>query len=184
MFRTRSWTLIVPVFSIACAGAPAGEPGRNAGTASPPLASAAPATPANQTSPSPSSASESAEGHAHHAPHGGALTEVGDEFAHLELVIDGATGAGRIYSLDGEAERAVRLKQPSIEIAVELSTGTVVQVFDAVTSPLTGESVGDASEFASRGPLPKGIRAARVVEISTRGTTFKQVPLNLTPGDH
>jgi hypothetical protein len=42
--------------------------------------------------------------HEHTAPHGGSLVEFGEEFAHIELVLDSATGVLTAYVLDGEAE--------------------------------------------------------------------------------
>ena len=48
-------------------------------------------------------------GHEHVAPHGGALVELGEELAHLELVHDPTTGTLTAYVLDGEAEQAVRV---------------------------------------------------------------------------
>ena len=61
----------------------------------------------------------SASAHEHHAPHKGTLVEFGEEFAHLELVIDAATGRVSAYVLDGEAEKSVRIGQTGeIEIKV------------------------------------------------------------------
>ena len=45
--------------------------------------------------------------HEHKPPHSGTLVEFGEEFAHLELVLDAATGTLKAYALDGEAEKAV-----------------------------------------------------------------------------
>ena len=49
--------------------------------------------------------------HQHKAPHKGTLVEFGEEFAHLELVLDQATGKISAWVLDGEAEKAVRVAQ-------------------------------------------------------------------------
>ena len=60
--------------------------------------------------------------HEHHAPHGGSLQVFGKEFAHLELVLDAATGRLTAYALDGEAEGPVRLKQRLIRLRVTRCT--------------------------------------------------------------
>ena len=49
--------------------------------------------------------------HEHHAPHHGALEVLGDEFAHVELVLDEKTGRLTAYVLDGEAENPRALQE-------------------------------------------------------------------------
>ena len=46
--------------------------------------------------------------HEHTAPHGGTLVVFGNEFAHIELVLDQTTGKLTAYVLDGEAEKSVQ----------------------------------------------------------------------------
>jgi hypothetical protein len=64
------------------------------------------------------SSSSKTHGHEHHAPHDGTLVELGEEFAHLELVLNAQTGTLTVYVLDGEAEQSVRIAQPEIELTV------------------------------------------------------------------
>ena len=58
--------------------------------------------------------------HAHHhhtAPHGGALVVLGEEFAHVEFVLEEKRPENSlVYVLDSEAEKPVRLSQKTIEL--------------------------------------------------------------------
>jgi hypothetical protein len=67
---------------------------------------------------------ESAGGHEHHhhshgekGPHGGALVAIGDDAAHLEVVLDAETGKVTAYVLDGSAENPVSIKVEQLELA-------------------------------------------------------------------
>src|SRR3954463_7317819 len=90
-----------------------------------------------------------ARSHEHHAPHKGTLIEFGEEFAHLELVIDQASGKITAYVLDGEAEKAVRVAQGTVEISVPKTdkTDAFTITLKAQASALSGEKEGDTSEF-------------------------------------
>ena len=122
--------------------------------------------------------------HEHHAPHKGTLVEFGEEFAHLEIVLD-ATGKLSAYALDGEAEKAVRLKQAEIVIAIIGVKGLDSITLKAQASPLSGETVGDSSEFAAQSDSLKGVTQfdGVVKDITTRGTNFKDVKFNFPKGN-
>ncbi len=96
--------------------------------------------------------------HKHAAPHDGTLVAFGDEFAHLELVLDEKTGKLSAYALDGEAENSVRLKQTEIEIGIKKPSVFSVEL-NAVENSLTGEKVGDTSEFAAASEQLKNLKA-------------------------
>jgi hypothetical protein len=124
-----------------------------------------------------------ASGHEHHAPHGGTLVELGSEFAHVELVLDAASGTLTAYVLDGEAEESVRVKQPSLKIAIESpepgGPGAVdhLDLF-ARADVLTGETVGDTSEFSATSQSLRGrVRIKGSIEdITVKGEEFRGVP--------
>jgi hypothetical protein len=120
--------------------------------------------------------------HTHQAPHGGMLVELGDEFAHVELAIESATGKVTAYVLDGEAEKPIRLEQK--EIVLKTRTGDVV--LQAVGSPLTGEKPGDTSQFEGRSDPLKGLKEldGTLVRIVVKGKEVTNVPLRLQPGVH
>jgi hypothetical protein len=61
-------------------------------------------------------------GHPHHShgkkgPHNGALVAIGEDAAHLEVVLDAETGKVTVYVLDGEAKNAVPIKAEKLELA-------------------------------------------------------------------
>lgn len=118
--------------------------------------------------------------HEHHAPHGGSLVELGEgEFAHLELLLDPVTGELTGYSLDGEAENPIRLKQPQIDLLLRgvKGPGEFTLPLAARANSLTGETVGDTSEFSGRSDLLKGATrfTGRILTISTKGSKFDAV---------
>jgi hypothetical protein len=121
--------------------------------------------------------------HAHHAPHGGALTELGEEFAHVEVRVDAELGEIRLNLLDGESENPVRSRQP--DLMVTLKDGASLRLA-AAANPLTGETVGDSSEFAGSFPALRGIdRLEAVLErVDVLGKSFENVPLHWPKGTH
>lgn len=125
--------------------------------------------------------------HEHKAPHGGALIEFGEEFAHLELVLD-KDGNLTGYVLDGEAEKAVRVKQKEIEVkisAVEGKAQALTVSLKAKANVLTGESEGDTSEFTAAAPALKGVKKfeAAVGAITIKGKDFKETKFKFPEGN-
>lgn len=136
-----------------------------------------------------------AQAHEHTAPHGGALIELGEEVAHIELVLDAATGELTAYVLDGEAEAPVRIAAPALTIhlaAGQPSPGQGVIAdadrsiaLTAVANPLTGESQGDTSEFRGRSAVLRGAVGfeATIVRVEVRGQTFEGVRFRYPDGN-
>jgi hypothetical protein len=128
------------------------------------------------------------EGHAHAAPHGGSLIEFGDEFAHLELVLDAATGRLTAYALDGEAEKSVRLTQPSIVLSLTVPDvlSPIVATLEPVENALTGEKAGDTSQFSATVAELKGRKAFRgtVASLAIRGQSFSRVRFEFPATGH
>lgn len=124
------------------------------------------------------------EEHDHIAPHGGTLVAFGDEFAHLEFVLDEKTGKLSAYALDGEAENPVRVKQTEIEIGIKKPSVFSVKL-NAVENSLTGEKVGDTSEFAAASEQLKNLQAfdATIISINIKGKDFKNVEFNFPKGN-
>lgn len=139
-------------------------------------------------------------GHDHHhhvAPRGGMLVEVGDHFANLEVVVDTATGRLTAHVMDGCAEQAIRIAQPEIMLTVilppdpdEAAAEAHVVSLAAVANPLTGETVGDTSEFTAVVPELVGARyfAGVVGDLEIRGTMVAGLdfyyPEDLDRGQH
>jgi hypothetical protein len=123
--------------------------------------------------------------HEHHAPHQGTLVEFGEEFAHLELVLDTATGLLTGYMLDGEAEKPVRLLQTEIRIDVQAKAGGFGVQLKATGSSLTGEKPGDTSQFEGQADGLKGLKEfdATVAKVTVKGKDFAGVQFNFPRGN-
>lgn len=109
--------------------------------------------------------------HEHKAPHGGSLVEIGDEFAHLELVLDADSGKLTAFVLDGEAEKSLRIRQKALVLKLGASSVTL----RAEDNPLTGEKPGDCSEFSARSAKFRARRKfeGRFGPLTILGKTFK-----------
>jgi hypothetical protein len=122
-------------------------------------------------------------GHEHHAPHGGTLVELGEEAAHIELVLDRSSGSLTAYVLDGEAEESVRIAQPSLDLVIDAPgpAGRVLPLA-ARANVLTGETVGDSSEFgATDGALQTGgTIKGQVRHIHVKGQVFDHLPFEVS----
>lgn len=125
-------------------------------------------------------------GHEHTAPHGGTLVVLGDEFAHLEIVLDPGTGELTAYVLDGEAESPVRLEQEEIEMKIDAAKkGGASLRLKAAANVLTGETTGDSSEFSAQSDKLKGVErfGAVVTSITVKGNRFEEVELRFPEGN-
>ncbi|MGD0566156.1 MAG: hypothetical protein ABSA34_02355 [Candidatus Goldiibacteriota bacterium] len=115
--------------------------------------------------------------HEHKAPHSGVLVECGEEFAHIELLNDPESGKLTAYVLDGEAENPVRLRQGSIKLKIKAGGKDILLALKAVANPLTGETVGDTSEFSAVSEKLKGTAGftGQVTLIKINGETFRNL---------
>ena len=126
-----------------------------------------------------------ASAHEHHPPHKGTLVEFGEEFAHLELVLDAATGKLMAYGLDGEAEKSVRLKQLEIVIEITGIKDLPSITLKAQSEDLSGEKPGDTSVFSVTDEKLKNVKIfdGVVKAINIRGKDFKDVKFNFPKGN-
>ena len=122
--------------------------------------------------------------HVFTAPHGGTLLAIGTEFAHVELVHDPATGDLVAYVLDGEAKLGVRLAQETIDVDLLGDSGPGSVVLRAVANPLTGEQVGDSSEFRGRSERLRGRTSFDGVirRLGLKGKTVEGLAFNVPLG--
>lgn len=163
--------VLLGVAAVACGGetpTPGAVPATNVAEA-PPAAVDAPAT----------TSETDHTGHTHEAPHGGTLVELGDHFGYLELVLDAEVGSMTVYVLDAEAEQAVRIAQTTMVVtfdAPERMTGQALTLA-AKANVLTGETVGDTSQFGVTDAALKGIsvNGARIREVIVKGQTFRDL---------
>jgi hypothetical protein len=124
--------------------------------------------------------------HEHKAPHGGALVVFGEEFAHLELVLDSQEGLLTAYVLDGEAEHAVRIAQPEIQLKLTAKSQDAWPLsLNAQANVLTGEKVTDSSEFTGQSDKLKGVEHfdGEVVSLAIKGQTFHNIKFRFPEGN-
>ena len=113
--------------------------------------------------------------HVHVAPHGGVLTELGDHYAQLEVVVDPAEGMVTLYVLDAEAQRAIRIGQSSVGVVATTGPSASISLqLTPVASALTGERAGEASEFRAQSDALRGATRVdvRIESVTVRGQSF------------
>ena len=125
--------------------------------------------------------------HAHTAPHGGTLVVFGDEFGHIEFVLDQTTGKLTGYVLDGEAEKSVRVSQKTIELKIhreDIQSDFSLQL-SGVANVLTGETEGDTSQFAAQSDALKDASEfhAEIVSIGIKGQVFTDINFEFPEGN-
>jgi hypothetical protein len=128
-----------------------------------------------------------ARAHEHTAPHNGNLVEIGEEFAHLELVIDPLAGKLIVYVLDGEAEKPVRIKTKFLELTLTEVNGEKMEErleVKPVSSSLSGEKEGDTSEFAVTSQKLKSAKTfkGKIKEMRIKGKDLKEVTVEYEQG--
>ncbi|MEZ6015405.1 MAG: hypothetical protein R3F49_09850 [Planctomycetota bacterium] len=130
-----------------------------------------------------------AEEHAHvHEPmFGGALVELGDHVANLEVLLAPETGELTIYLLDGHASNTVRAAQETLALTVEPEGGEPFALtLKQVASALSGEKVGDSSTYKVQDDRLKGLDHLHgdVASVEMLGTTFKDIEVSWPAGEH
>lgn len=137
---------------------------------------------------------EHEHGHHHHhaekGPHDGALVAIGEDAAHLELVLDAETGKLTAYVLDGEAKAAVAVKQESLTIAFTVAHAGEKKDELPEQSTITLAAVnpaddGTASEFAGQSDELKNVKDfdAALTAITVGGKEHKGVSFNYPKGN-
>ena len=120
----------------------------------------------------------------HVAPHDGTLIALGDHVAHVELLLDAEDGTVRLYVLGatrkGRPDRRPGRSPSTCRASVTHAVTAEALVLHAVPSLLTGEQVGDTSEFAAAHPALVGAPgfAGRLRAITVRGVTFTDVAVS------
>ncbi len=113
-------------------------------------------------------------GHVHKAPHGGKLVELGQHAYNVELVRDAATGKLTAYLLDGHAENFIRIATPAIEITALSGGQKRTLSLTAVANTVTGETVGNTSQFEAQADWLKSSSElnGEIGATEIRGTKF------------
>lgn len=125
---------------------------------------------------------EGDHGHEHRPPHGGTLVLIGDHFAMVEVLWNQADGNLTLYVLDGEAEKPIRCKQAKLTLVVE----EVRYDLKAVANDLTGEKVGDSSQFVGTLDSLKGRQEWQgdLLDFEVRGSKFAKLRVDYPKGNH
>ena len=111
------------------------------------------------------------------APHGGTVVKFG-AVAALEFVHDPSSGTLTAYVLNGSASGTVRSPAKSIGVEVTVPGGAKVQVsLMSTANGLTGDTVGNSSQFGGAQPGLKGVTAftAVVKQFAAGGESFTNV---------
>lgn len=124
------------------------------------------------------------EGHLHIAPNNGTLVVLGEEFAHLEFVLDADHGRLTAYALDGEAEKSIALGEDLIQVIIEKPKQLTLDL-NPVENELTGEKIGSTSQFQVQHNDLKGLTEfdGKIIEVNVRGRKFKDVSFNFPKGN-
>lgn len=124
-------------------------------------------------------------GHHHVAPHGGTLVVLGDEFAHIELLLDPKTGKLQMYSLGAHAEQGVPLDHGQLTLSITTPATSFDLLLEGVASQLTGETRGHTSVFSGTSDKLIGVAEfeGKLPLLRIRGTDFKDVSFNFPEGN-
>lgn len=132
-------------------------------------------------------ADEDNHGHSHVAPRGGALVELGDHVAHFEVLLSAQTGTLTFYAMDGHVETPVRLTAEAFPVLVTLDgeAEPIALEMKAVASELTGETVGNTSEFAVTDERLMNLAHFKAVipAVDIRGVAFENVEFSFPEGN-
>lgn len=93
---------------------------------------------------------------------------LGEEAAHVELVLDAASGKLTAYVLDGEAKKSVAIKQAEIKLAVatahaDAKKGDLPDSHEVPLAAVNPTPAGEASEFSGQTDELKGAKEFHVV---------------------
>ena len=124
--------------------------------------------------------------HVHIAPHDGTMIELGEHFANLELVLDSEAGELQAWVHDAHAERSIRLSMKRLPLAISLGDGTRFDLgLEPVENVLTGETVGDSSQFQARHEKLVGVTSfeAFLPTIVIKGETLLAVGFAYPSGE-
>ena len=121
-------------------------------------------------------------GHHHEAMNeGGVIAELGDHLAQLEAALDAEAGTITLWVWDHG--NAVRLTDESVSAEVTVGDETFTLACAAQESTLTGETVGDSSEFMGQDDRLKGAEHVdvRVPTITVKGIECTDAEFHLPP---
>ena len=119
-------------------------------------------------------------GHGHAPKMGGKLIDL-NHVIQLELVHKFGSDTLTVYVWDGHVERAIRIKEPTIDFMLTAAGETLTITCMAQASKLSGEKVGSSSTFVAKTPELKGVRGLRgtLMRVKARGQEWEGVEFDL-----
>lgn len=128
---------------------------------------------------------ESKKAHDHEAPHGGTLVVFGEEFAHMEMVVDETSGKLTAYFLDGQASKGVRLKTESLTLLLSTGENRETITLKGVGNDLTGETINESSQFEGQSDFLKANHKfeVHISVLNIKGVEFKEVKFDFPEGN-
>lgn len=118
--------------------------------------------------------------HTHVAPNGGVLVEIGDEFAHLELVVDSANSKIICYVFDGALKFGLKAKQATIEAEInetkESPDEKKVIVFKAISNLIANNTEEESSQYEAEYKMKPNTKISlRFKNITINNKSFENV---------
>jgi hypothetical protein len=127
-------------------------------------------------------------GEAHQPQHVGEfLVAAKDHVANVGILPNFADGEMRVYLYDGCVEEYVRTDQVEIPITVNLPDGPRKFIAMAqANEALTGETIGDTSEFLVKDDALKGVEhvTGMIQEVNFLGARYTNLEFNTDPATH
>jgi preprotein translocase subunit SecG len=119
-------------------------------------------------------------GHEHEAPNGGALVELGEEFAHLELVNDATNNKITCYVLDGDLKTGIKAQQPTIIAQVKGLDESHNLTFKATVNELASNTAESSSQYESEFKFEKGKAVTLIIKkVTLKSKTFENLEVTL-----
>ena len=121
-------------------------------------------------------------GHVHKPLMGGELVELGNHEFNLEFKFDAARGVLQAWVLDAHAANFVRVGMASFDIEEDGGQRRRVTLH-AAANAMTGESVGDTSQFEGAAPWLREVKHfdGVVKAVKVRGVEFRDVRFHIHP---
>ena len=125
------------------------------------------------------------EPHHHEPPHGGAGVTLGNEAAHIEFLVNGEAGTVTVWFYKPHMANFLRMKLESFEVLAKRKGEDAKLVFEAKANPVTGETVGDTSEFLAKADWLSDASTFDAVlpEITVLGKVYRNVAFNYPKGN-
>jgi len=125
------------------------------------------------------------EPHYHEPPHGGVGVTFGNEDAHIEFLVNPEAGTVTAWFFKPHMEQYLRMKLESFEVLAKRDGEDAKLLFKAVANPVTGETVGDTSEFLAKADWLSETESFDAVlpEITVLGKVYRNVAFKYPNGN-